>query len=60
MGNAGYAGVAQSVEHLHGKEKVVGSIPTPSLFLKLNKAVDIKTGELNKWQRKNFRAANRT
>ena len=28
----GNAGVAQSVEHLHGKEKVVGSIPTPSLF----------------------------
>ena len=28
------AGVAQLVEHLHGKEKVVGSIPIPSLFLK--------------------------
>ena len=27
-----FAGVAQSVEHLHGKEKVVGSIPTPSCF----------------------------
>ena len=28
------AGVAQSVEHLHGKEKVVGSIPTPSFYSK--------------------------
>ena len=28
-----HAGVAQLVEHLHGKEKVVGSIPIPSLFL---------------------------
>ena len=28
------AGVAQSVEHLHGKEKVVGSIPTPSFYFR--------------------------
>ena len=27
-----YAGIAQLVEHLHGKEKVVGSNPIPSLF----------------------------
>ncbi len=32
----------------------MGSIPTPSLFLKLNNAVDIKTGELNTMAKEKF------
>ena len=33
FGQKDFAGIAQLVEHLHGKEKVVGSIPIPSFSI---------------------------
>ena len=38
-----FAGIAQLVEHLHGKEKVVGSNPIPSFYFLKNKK---NTGEI--------------
>ena len=45
-----FAGIAQLVEHLHGKEKVVGSNPIPSFYFLKNK----KTQEKLKMAKEKF------